>query len=225
MLRGAARETEQRHKRYSSSLSQKNFTERVCLTNELDDLGIILNAGSSLVICQRVLPREVQEWLDALHVESLPVGRFEVSPANFQDAAGKLLDESGIPATFGRKFLIDDMCRLVQLFAKICNVERVDTRIEKINTDSCWKFHRDNVKLRLVTTYRGPATEWVSAEQAEAALLEQRDFSGPIQKLSSGDIAIFKGKQAVESDGVVHRSPPIAGSGISRLLLCLNTPL
>ena len=102
MLRGAARETEQRHKRYSSSLSQKNFTERVCLTNELDDLGIILNAGSSLVICQRVLPREVQEWLDALHVESLPVGRFEVSPPNFQDAAGKLLDESGFPASCGR---------------------------------------------------------------------------------------------------------------------------
>jgi hypothetical protein len=224
MVKVAALETEKRHNGYSSSLLQKNHSQRVRLTNDLDDLSTIQNAGRALVVCQRVLPREVQEWLNALDAESLPVGRFEVSPADFRSAAEKLLDGRGIPATVSRKFLIGDMIRLVQVFAKICQVERVDARIEKINTDSCWKFHRDNVKLRLLTTYRGPATEWVSAEHAEAALLAQRDFSGPIQKLSCGDIAIFKGNQAIKSDGVVHRSPLILGTGTSRLLLCLNTP-
>ena len=224
MLKVTAFETERRDNRRPGSLSQNNLSQRVCLTKDLDELGTIRDVRRALVICQRVLPGEVQEWLNALHAESLPVGRFEVSPANFQSDAAKLLGGSGIPATHYRKLLIGDMSRLVQLFAKICQVKRVDARIEKINTDSCWKFHRDNVKLRLLATYRGPATEWVSAEHAKEALLKQRDFSGPIQQLSCGDVAIFKGNQAIESDGIVHRSPPILGTGTSRLLLCLNTP-
>ena len=40
--------------------------------------------------------------------------------------------------------------------------------------------------------------------------------------LHRNDVAIFKGSAAGSGNGIVHRSPPIVGTGHTRLLLCLN---
>jgi len=37
-------------------------------------------------------------------------------------------------------------------------------------------------------------------------------------------VALFKGEQAAEGTGVLHRSPPIAGTGMTRLVLCVDGP-
>jgi hypothetical protein len=55
-------------------------------------------------------------------------------------------------------------------------------------------------------------------------LREQRSYHGPIQELAEGTVAVFKGRYADREGGVVHRSPPIRGSGITRLVLTLNLP-
>ena len=121
-----------------------------------------------------------------------------------------------------RDLLADDIDGLVAAFAHIARERLVDVRLERIEHDACWKFHRDSVETRLLTTYLGPATEWVRPFQAERALKDQKDFDGPVESLGLNDIAVFKGSRAGTGDGIVHRSPPIAGSGQVRLLLCLN---
>jgi hypothetical protein len=78
------------------------------------------------------------------------------------------------------------------------------------------------VKTRLLTTYRGPTTEWVRHAYAEQAIHEQREFEGPLEQLGDNDVAIFKGSCASPDRGIVHRSPLITGTGQTRLLLCLN---
>ena len=98
----------------------------------------------------------------------------------------------------------------------------VDVRLERISHDSCWKFHRDCVEARLLTTYCGSATEWVQPIHAEQALREQKSYNGPLERLRVHDVAIFKGNRAGPNSGIVHRSPPIVGTGQTRLLLCLN---
>jgi hypothetical protein len=194
------------------------------LSDNFDDLGLVARQGTPLVVWQRRHPQELEQWLDEMTTETLPDSRVLLPPADFQRAAYEIFDDTGVPATSHREYLIGDMNRLVHAYADICGLDTVDVRIDRISNDACWKFHRDSVDLRLLTTYRGPATEWVRREYAEAALREQRDYRGPLQQLSRGDVAIFRGLQVAGNDGIVHRSPPILASGTTRLLLCLNAP-
>lgn len=197
---------------------------QIRFADEARDLDSIRQCGTELVVWQRRLPVGVQQWLDDMPAETLPDGRVLLSPADFPHAACEIFDDCGVPANAHRAYLIGDMNRLVQLYAEICGLEKVDVRIDRIANDACWKFHRDTVEMRLLTTYRGPATEWVQREHGEAALGAQLDYDGPLQQLDGGDVAIFKGNRASGDDGVVHRSPPILGTGTTRLLLCLNAP-
>ena len=121
-----------------------------------------------------------------------------------------------------RDLLIGDVDDLVSAFAGIARSDLVDVRLERVSHDSCWKFHRDYVEARLLTTYRGPGTEWVQPTHAERALSAQKRFKGPLEHVRGNDVAIFKGNCAGPGSGIVHRSPPIAGTGCTRLLLSLN---
>ena len=121
-----------------------------------------------------------------------------------------------------RDLLLGDVDDLVSAFARITRTDLVDVRLRLVSHDACWKFHRDCVEARLLTTYRGPATEWVQPHDAAWALREQRRFKGPVERFRVHDVAIFKGSCAGAGSGIVHRSPPIAATGRTRLVLCLN---
>jgi len=108
------------------------------------------------------------------------------------------------------------------MFADITQSKTVDVRLQRIRNNACWRFHRDVVETRLLTTYRGPSTEWVQNRHAEQALVEQLEYRGPIEQLGHRDVAIFKGSCNRPNRGIVHRSPAIKNTGITRLVLCLN---
>ena len=194
----------------------------VVMCGSKDGLAGINDAGTELVIWQRALPEGLHDWLEQADAANLPYIRILVEPGDLRPALEPLLDECGLPADDMRDLLIDDIGGLVSAFAGITGIGRVDVRLERINHDSCWRFHRDTVETRLVTTYRGPTTEWVQPADADRAISEQREYDGPMERLGDHDVAIFNGKWAGPDRGIVHRSPPIAGTGVTRLLLCLN---
>lgn len=193
---------------------------RTCDTR--DDLAAIKDDAAELVIWQRSLPKPLRHWIDRLDASALPDLRILVAPDDLRSALDPLLDDGGVPVGDMRDALIADVDGLVRAFADITQSALVDVRLESIDHDACWKFHRDTVEARLLTTYRGPATEWVPMAFADAAIAEQTEYAGPLERLSDHDVALFKGKQAGPDSGIVHRSPPIEGSGHTRLLLCLN---
>ena len=180
--------------------------------------------GTELVIWQRALPLCLRYWIEQTAASNLPEIRILVQPGDIRPALEPLLDRCGLLADDMRDLLVGDIGDLVHAFADITRSEHVDVRLERVNHDACWKFHRDTVEARLVTTYRGPATEWVQTAHAQRALREQKQFKGPLERLGHHDVAIFKGSCAGPNSGIVHRSPPIAGTGCTRLLLCLNKP-
>lgn len=135
-----------------------------------------------------------------------------------------LFDEARAPATGERAAVIDDMAALAAWFADVAGTTLVDIRVDRITGDACWKFHRDHVRLRMLVSYRGPGTEWVSRGQSETAILQQRDYRGPVHRFPRFAVGLFKGGLAGPEAGIVHRSPPIAGTETVRLLLCLNLP-
>ena len=182
----------------------------------------IRDPGMELVICRRALPSCLQTWLERMDPSHFPSIRVLIRPKDFRPAMEPYLDGCGMPPGDMRTLLLGDFDDLVSSFARITRSGLVDVRLERVSNDSCWKFHRDCVTARLLTTYRGPATEWVQPIHAEQALREQQSYKGPLERLLVHDVAIFKGNRAGPDSGIVHRSPPIVGTGRTRWLLCLN---
>ncbi|MEO1046090.1 MAG: DUF1826 domain-containing protein [Pseudomonadota bacterium] len=115
--------------------------------------------------------------------------------------------------------LVQDVSRLCELFRPIANTANIDIRVEIVTGDACRKFHGDYVSARLITTYTGPGTQWLDADDAERVAngLEPLD----IHQMRAGDVGIFKGRLSTDRPAI-HRSPPIEGTGQARLVTVLN---
>lgn len=191
-------------------------------TSKLEKLGAIKESSTELVIWERSLTPNFNSWLEQLDPSQLPNLRVLIEPADLRIMMELELDARGIAGKEMSDLLISDIERLVLKYASITKSHLVDVRLERVNHDACWRFHRDSVDKRLLTTYRGLTTEWVLPKHSEQAISQQKCFKGPIEKLGLFDVAIFKGNSAESGRGTVHRSPPIEGTGCTRLLLCLN---
>lgn len=202
--------------------NQTTADKSIAICKERDRLADIGKPGTDLVIWRRTLPPGLTGWLDRVDASCLPHLRILVDPGDFRQAIEPELDASGLPRGNLRNRLVEDIADLVSAYADITGCGLVDIRLESIDHDACWKFHRDNVEARLLTTYRGPATQWIRPHHAQRALHAQQDYDGPVEHLRINDVAIFRGSSASPDEGIVHRSPPVAGTGQSRLLLCLN---
>ena len=189
---------------------------------EIEGLADIKETDTELVIYRRTLASGLNDWIQELSPSVLPHLRIFAAPEDVPSALNPMLDACGMPKNSMRKLLISDITELAFAFSQITESKRVDLRLEHIKNDACWRFHIDYVEVRLLTTYLGATTEWVQPAYANQAIKQQRKFLGPLEHLDINDVAIFKGKSSSQTNGIVHRSPPLAGTGVSRLLLALN---
>lgn len=109
--------------------------------------------------------------------------------------------------------LAADVSALARFYLKLRDAYRVAIRLESVRDDACKKFHADYKKIRLISTYAGPGTEWIYAGAPENIL-----------RLKAGDVGFFKGRRLMDEREplVLHRSPPIEGQGLKRLLLVID---
>lgn len=194
----------------------------VSICRSVDGLADVRKPGTELVIWRRTLPANLTDWLGRQAATSLPDLRMLLRPEDLSGALEQELDECGMQGGAMRAALVADVVALARCFAHITRSNLVDVRLERVSNDACWKFHRDCVEARLLTTYLGPGTEWVPPAHADRALQKQKQYRGPMEHLEHHAVAIFKGSCAGSGSGIVHRSPPITGTGQTRLLLCLN---
>lgn len=192
-------------------------------------LAAVARPEVGLAVWRRRIDEELSIWLDSLPADALPSERLLLRPSQAKRAAttllhGACLQAMDVATADLQDRLADDVAALTRLFSDLTGARLVDLRLEAVRQDACWRFHYDHVRLRLLCTYCGPATQWVPAEARKAALAGQRDYDGPLHELPRFAVALFKGALAPGQVGVVHRSPPVAGSGRSRVLLCLNEP-
>ncbi len=184
----------------------------------------IRDQAVELAVWERELPYDFAQWLDALPAENLPDARAVADASSVETTIAAMFDIARTPSGTMRDLLLDDIAGLARRFMAIMDSAQVDIRLETIDHDACWKFHRDCVEARLLATYRGPGTQWVPPALGDAALDRQKDYRGPIPSLSRFAAGMFKGSCAAPASGIVHRSPPIDGAGVTRLVLCLNLP-
>jgi hypothetical protein len=89
-------------------------------------------------------------------------------------------------------------------------------RLDVVTTNACRKFHIDAVTARLVCTYRGPGTQYgISNDGAEPRHILTAPTGAPI---------LLRGTRWPERpcSVLLHRSPPIEGTGKTRAVLVLD---
>ena len=121
--------------------------------------------------------------------------------------------------------LVDDIAALVKLFAKTVKTKDVFVKLEVLADNGCQFWHQDSVPFRLVTTYRGPCTEWVHPDLNKPTLRKRGQDAKEKHSLCHHDVALFKGRgetthgdALLNQPGIVHRSPDAK----PRFLLCVE---
>lgn len=125
--------------------------------------------------------------------------------------------------------LQSDVQKLVTMFADLFDQTHVGMRLELVDKTLCPLFHVDKVMARMVTTYHGPATEWLTEDNINRQALQLRDHDhvmqdqDKLQAANAGEVLVFKGQEwpGEEVQGIVHRSA-LATPENRRLLLTLD---
>ncbi|WP_421700871.1 DUF1826 domain-containing protein [Aliiroseovarius sp.] len=157
-----------------------------------------------------------QAWMDQLSPAQLPRTRLILRPAGVREAVRHACDAAATPDGEDRTRLIDDIAALAEIFAGVMRTPYLRLRLDVVTTNACRKFHVDAVTARLVCTYRGTGTQY--------GIGRQNADPQPILTLPTGTPILLRGTRWPEQprSGLLHRSPPIGGSGESRLLLVLD---
>jgi hypothetical protein len=164
----------------------------------------------ALAIWDRAAPEELAASIDALALDEIDdIGAAIEAPTSAADILNTLRDAGYAPDAAA--LLAEDIAGLATQFAAIVGRTRFKLRLEVIETDACRRFHSDFVTYRLLTTYRGQATQWIETDRPDA-----------VAQMRAGEVAIFKGRMLLDDPPVLHRSPPIAATGKQRLLLVLD---
>jgi hypothetical protein len=162
------------------------------------------------------LPREIRAPLHRLDATRQIASLLAAAGADSQRLSTWIEDLAAMATRFG------------DLVDSLPPPHPITLRIETLSDDGCRRFHVDRSRLRLLCTYRGPGTEWLSEEQVDRDALyghlpnERILKQGRPRRLEPFWVAIMRGECYPGGVGQVHRSPEIAGTGVSRLLFCLD---
>jgi len=194
----------------------KNAAVGVAVADKPEDLTTFLQPGCAAAIWRRQPEPAFQEWIDALDPSLLPQGRIILRPNAVPAAVTSLCDVAETPACLERDQLIGDINAMAEIFADLMNTPYLRLRLQAVTNNACRKFHIDAITARLVCTYRGQGTQYgVSADGQQPA----RVFS-----VATGAPILLRGTLWPEkpASGLLHRSPPIEGTGETRLVLVLD---
>jgi hypothetical protein len=178
------------------------------------------------------MPEALRQFVDEV-VAPRDIKRVLSCPATAPDIDELLTD---IPAASGLPLLREDMRELARLFARISGAEQLTLKLESFGSNLCERFHVDWVPLRLICSYAGPGTEWLDNADVDRAYLgpagggrtdEQSGLLRPgaaLGRLQRFTVALMKGEQwpGNVGNGLVHRSPRIAHSGLRRVLFKID---
>ncbi len=177
---------------------------------------------------------------DALPIEHIEVD--EVVPGVRRGVGARLLP-SVVSAPL-RAVLAADVDRLALACVRLTGARAVRIQLQSCDGDECRIFHVDHVDVRLITTYTGPGTDWLENDAVRREHLGGRGLARRasvdavndaivvdwtrVHRLPRFAVAAFRGAAASAPDAIdatpaiVHRSPPIAGTGIRRLRLVVE---
>lgn len=192
-------------------------TSAVCQVRYLNDLEVINRPEISAVIWNRPVPEKVRKELESVAFGTFEGARYVVDPNDVVPCAAHIF---GTLASFSEPlvdWLASDIDALSRALCRMFETSQLVLRTEVVRDDACRRFHVDAVRARSICTYVGPGTEY--------GLSNGGDCPDQIKRMPTGMPALFKGKLWPGGDlepRFLHRSPPIKGSGLVRLVVIVE---
>ncbi|SNR14689.1 DUF1826 domain-containing protein [Tenacibaculum jejuense] len=128
--------------------------------------------------------------------------------------------------------LIKDIKNQLISFKQISQSETLRLFLATVETDMCKKFHIDVNDLRMLCTYSGSGTLWLTEDNVNREALKNFADNATIvidenniQQAETGTVIILKGSTypKYQTKAIVHRSPTIENKEEKRLLLRIDT--
>lgn len=173
--------------------------------SQQEQLGLteIFSADVNLVIWQRSVSHELLNYAqqlvsqDACNFSSL---QSVATPAELSE-----LLEQRLPEGFGKKLMLEDIVLQAEMLTCLMDCPAVGFRLKRLDQPMCPRFHTDHIAVRLLVTYAGTGTEWLSQPPS----LHQRQASADFQQIKLGDVALLKGSgwENNQRGAIWHRSP------------------
>lgn len=200
------------------------IVQRVMMADNPLVLSEIYQPGVDFAIWQRQLSDELEQNISSLlQQQKTFTFRVILRPEEVSDWL-----KAQWPASYYGA-LQADVQKLVTMFADLFDQTHVGMRLELVDRTLCPLFHVDKVMARMVTTYHGPATEWLTEDNINRQALKVRQHEqvvrdpAGLQQASAGEVLLFKGQEWPQEDvkGIVHRSAQATAEN-RRLLLTLD---
>ena len=188
----------------------------VRLADEPEGLAGIAEPDCAAVVWRRAPKPGFKAWIDDLDPGVLPSARLILRPDAVANAVEQVCDIANLPEAAERDWLEADVADLARRFAAISGAPYLRLRLDVIASNACAKFHIDAITARLICSYRGSGTQYgISVDGDEPAKVFQVAGCAPF---------ILRGTLWPEkpASGLRHRSPPIEGTGETRLLLVID---
>ena len=212
-----------------SSLEPK--VRSVAQKDTLDILADIYRDEINMAVWSRQLPRVLSD--SARQVLDEKPGLCLSAIVNLENAHEVIWSALGKEERFLP--LAEDMFELVSMFFSLFDLGSVGIRLSSLEKAMCPRFHVDHVPCRLISTYHGDSTEWISHEDLGRLKRGRGDWNladaqsnlfsseSGVRQLREGEVALLKGEGWVgnEGAGLVHRSPKLTSS-VRRLLMTLD---
>lgn len=204
----------------------RNTDPHVVLCRTAAELSAIRQPGVTLALWRRTLPTGLAAQFARFTDADRPSFRLATTPDEAEEDIA-----AALPAARRNSGpLLDDIARLVRLYADIVGCPGVMLRLDSMAGDGCRFFHADHIGLRLLCTYQGAGTQWLPDEAVNRPALGRGDNDAVIadparlQAFGAGHVGLLKGESwpGNRGRGLVHRSPPADPSGLPRLLFCLD---
>lgn len=187
----------------------------VLIGREPDILADIALPGVAATLWNRPVLAEFQSWIDAVPIDQLPDLR-TVVPVHLAEAAVlTACEKMALPQGPQLDRLASDVGALALMVAKVLKARQLRIRLETTTEIMCPKFHVDHVSARLLCSYRGPGTEYVTETNL--------DKPERYRRMTPGSVGLFRGTlwSSAEPCRLLHRSPDVP-AGDARLLLVIE---
>jgi hypothetical protein len=206
---------------------------RVVSSDDPSSLMRVHEPSVNLVVWRRTPDDSVlAAWRDACPAGSTVVDGI-VRPGALHEAVEPACAPS-VRERFG--VFAQDVLVLSRWMASIAGCVEVRARLVSIDDDQCRLFHVDEPALRILSTYVGPGTQWVEEGGARRERLGMGGLpadafnralllpGAAVHQARTGWVCLQKGDAYPGNRGraIVHRSPPIEGTGLRRLRLTLE---
>lgn len=199
--------------------------DHVRIGRSLDDLKFIRSPEVNLVLIMRPKNDKISSFIvENINNEDFPTLKIKGFADEVNDALDQKFESWCARNSKGCQEFVDELKNSINSMQRLNEGAPLAVCVQKTNSQTCPRWHRDFYVMRWICSYFGPGTEWTVNSNVNRENLRGEN----ILKSQEGVYSILpfwcglmKGELNNEGNGLIHRSPAV-GEGVWRLLMKID---